>query len=485
MRGNALQVLALCAWPAIAIATYALRRRTARVARTTAWMLILPIMFLPALDELPFAGLDKNRLPLMSIAVALALLHARELATRAPLQGFPLVVLGVLVVGVIGTMRTNGDELWFGPLRTPGLTWRDGAWMVYHAGIDLFLPFAIGQRVFRTEKALTDLLDVLSICSLIYIPLCLIEMRLSPQLHTWVYGYFPSAFSENRRGAGFRPVVFMNHGLHVAAFLFSGFAAALALRKAGVTTRPSAASRVLVLGALLAFGHSLASILYSGVALALHAVRSTTIVARSVLLIAVLVAAYPAIRASQLFPTHTIGELVGSVSKERMQSLMFRLRNEELLLARASERPLFGWGGWSRNRVLVSWGAPGDYWAGHKDVSVTDGAWIIVLGISGIVGLTGFFSLFLVPLVRFARTYPYIRARSCFMLGMLAVIVALSAVDLLPNGQSDYLALACAGALFTLSQSLTATQGTGGQRWPKPIPPDAARQGPVLPLRTR
>ena len=42
---------------------------------------------------------------------------------------------------------------------------------------------------------------------LVYAPLCLIEMRLSPQLHRWIYGYMANAFAHSVRGEGYKPTV--------------------------------------------------------------------------------------------------------------------------------------------------------------------------------------------------------------------------------------------------------------------------------------
>ena len=38
---------------------------------------------------------------------------------------------------------------------------------------------------------------VLLIGGLIYIPFCLFEIKMSPQLHKWVYGYHQHAFDQN------------------------------------------------------------------------------------------------------------------------------------------------------------------------------------------------------------------------------------------------------------------------------------------------
>jgi hypothetical protein len=52
-----------------------------------------------------------------------------------------------------------------------------------------------------------------------YMPLCLLEVRLSPQLHTWIFGYHQHSFGQSLRFGGFRPVVFMDHGLMVGLWM--------------------------------------------------------------------------------------------------------------------------------------------------------------------------------------------------------------------------------------------------------------------------
>ncbi len=327
---NALAWLALCAWPLVVLAVYAGRRGRARLARTTAWMLILPVMFLPSLIELPAAGLDKHRIAFLSVAAALWAFHRRELAGRRRWQRFPLLVLAVLALGAVQTVRTNGDPLTFGPLHLPALDERDAVSMIYGLVVDLYLPFVVGQLVFRTERDTRDLLEVLSTCGLVYLPLCLLEMRFSPQLSTWIYGYFPHAFEQTRRGTGFRPVVFMNHGLSVASFLFSSFCAAAALRRAGAGTSPSPAIRMFLVGGMLLLGRSMASILYAAAAAALVLWSSTRTVARAVLVVALVVATYPMLRTSNLVPTRQVSALFGSISSQERAESLQQVVNEKV-----------------------------------------------------------------------------------------------------------------------------------------------------------
>jgi hypothetical protein len=478
MSPNTLAWAALYGWPLVVLAVYAMRRESARLARTTAWMLILPVMFLPSLVNLPFAALDKSRIAVLSIAVALALFHRHELLARARWRRFPLFVLFVIGLGAFQTVRTNHDPLNYGLLTLPGLGARDGIWMLYGFFVDAYLPFVVGQRVFKTERDLRDLLTVLSKCALIYAPLCVIEMRLSPQFSNWVYGYFPHAFEQTMRGSGYRPVVFMNHGLSVAMFLFSGFCASIALHKACVTGRPPPKQSAVIVGALLLAGRSLASIIYSLVTLFLLVWPSSKATARVVLVIAIVVIGYPALRAYGIIPLHEISEFFAGISSERSSSLTFRFDQEEALLAHAMERPFFGWGAWSRNRIFVTWGDPVE---SVRDVSVTDGAWIIVLGVSGLIGFLGTFALMILPLLR----YMYYRARmsrpSQALLAALALIVAFFTLDLLPNANSDFLQLAYSGALFTLSHRLSRRRAARMPACNGPTPSSIAdKRAPTL-----
>lgn len=474
MNPNALAWVALYGWPFVALGVFAMRRSSARLARTTAWMLLLPVMFLPPNLDLPFAALNKHRIAILSVTAALVLFHRGELVARDRWRNFPLLALLAFAGGAWGTVATNADPLSFGILRLPGLGTRDLAWAIYGFVADLFLPFVIGQRVFRTERDVRDLLGVLSTCMLIYAPLCLIELRLSPQLCHWVYGYHPHQFVQAMRGTGYRPVVFMNHGLSVAMFLFSGLCASLALHRARVHLRPTTKVRTLLTGALLLLGRSMASIIYSGFALFLSLWGSTKAAARLAAALGLLAVAYPVMRVADLVPTDDILELAAQVSPERSSSLMTRFDHEGRLLARAMERPLYGWGGWGRSRIYDWWGERGDEWAGYNDTTISDGAWIISLGSSGLVGFAASFALLVVPLLLYVPRCARLPPSPQILVGALAVMVGVFTVDLLPNSQSDLLPVVYAGALLTLSSAGARARASGTPR----------RLDPALGVRT-
>ncbi len=74
-----------------------------------------------------------------------------------------------------------------------------------------------------------ELLLALFIGGLVYAIPMLIEVRLSPQINVWVYGFFQHSFAQTIRFGGYRPVVFLDHGLWVAFFAMTAMIAGLAL----------------------------------------------------------------------------------------------------------------------------------------------------------------------------------------------------------------------------------------------------------------
>lgn len=436
--------LVLQAWPAVVLATYAFRRGSAPVERTTAWLALLSVMFLPPLFALEAPGivLGKDRIVVLSMWFALQMFHPELRAGTS--RAFPRLVLGVLVVGATLTAYTNSEPLAYGRLVLPGLGLRDAVVMAIPSFIDYYLPFVIGLTVFRTERALRTLFDVLGLCALIYLPFCLVELRMSPQFTYWVYGYVPGSFAETKRLGGWRPVVFMNHGLSVAMFFFTTAVATLALnqaraRVAAVSTRARAA----LIATMVLASKSLGAWLYTLAAFAIRAFSSAKVVSRGALVLVALAVVYPIARTQDVFPTEDIAEVASRISADRADSLEFRLRNEDQLIRRAALKPAFGWGYWGRGFIFSETG---------QHLSVTDGLWIIRLTSYGWVGLLGFYSLMVIPVVRFFRRRRHLSPTAQILGSFLSLIVAVFALDLLPNSLSDFLPLCYAGALFGLTQ---------------------------------
>ena len=131
------------------------------------------------------------------------------------------------------------------------------------------------------------------------------------------------------------------------------------------------------------------------------------------------------------------------VDDKRAQSLQARLDYEALLIDKAHRRPILGWGGWDRNRVFDSRG---------RDITVTDGLWIIAFGKFGLVGLSAFLAALLLPVARFMRYYPPRAWRHPMVVPAagLSVVVALYTVDCLPNSMVNPIMILTVGGLSGL-----------------------------------
>jgi hypothetical protein len=119
--------------------------------------------------------------------------------------------------------------------------------------------------------------------------------------------------------------------------------------------------------------------------------------------------------------------IVERIDPQRAGSLGIRFFNQAQLVERALERPVLGWGGWGRHRIRNEEG---------EDVSVTDGAWIIILGKQGFLGFAAFLGSFLLApflLVRRISAGAWTSRRFGAAAG-LAVLVILHMIDYCFNG---------------------------------------------------
>jgi hypothetical protein len=154
--------------------------------------------------------------------------------------------------------------------------------------------------------------------------------------------------------------------------------------------------------------------------------------------IAALVLTYPIGRSSDFIPVQQILHQAEKIDPQRAASLLYRLQNEDIVLAKASERPLFGWGAWGRSRVFD----PGS----GADITVSDGHWVGVLGVGGWTRYLFEFGLLCIPLILLAR---HTRRYGIGMeTSVLALILAANLIDLIPNSGMTPVTWMIAGALW-------------------------------------
>lgn len=420
------------------------------------------LMFLPeraAFDLPALPPMDKNSLAALMGLVGTVLLEPRRLIHARPFRGVDMLFF-LILIGDAGTVFTNPDTLTFGEDRftaegfqyafqkvIPGLRPYDLLATYVRDFLSIYTPFLLGRAVFRSPEDAEVLLKGFVVVGLIYVLPCLVELRMAPQMHKWVYGYMSANMRGAARGEGFKPVVFLSSGLAVAMFLVTAIVSCCALLKRRVTLMGIPMALPLgLLWVLLAISHNVAALLYSIalVPVALVSRGRFAIIAAQGL--AVLVLLYPAIRSFGLIDTDALITWITQYSPERAQSLYVRFANEDELFARASERLWFGWGGYGRNRIYDEIG---------KNTSITDGEWIISMGGRGLIGFIGIFGLLLSPIFIAAKHIGSMPPPDRRLIDAFALVVAINAVDLLPNSLFTQMPIFTAGALAGLAQGMS------------------------------
>src|SRR5262245_36172231 len=203
--------ITLYGWIVVAIGLFAVLppRRAVLCAYLLAWLL------LPQAG-IPFSGFpDLNKISATSLGafVGVVLFDAgRLLRYRPSWVDIPIIVW---CLSSLPSSLTN--EL--PPEATSALY--DGLSGVMK---DIFLwgiPYLIGRLYFTDLAALRELAIGIFLGGLLYLPLCAYELKMSPHLHQMVYGFHPSSFLMTLRYGGYRPMVFMQHGLMVGMWMTS------------------------------------------------------------------------------------------------------------------------------------------------------------------------------------------------------------------------------------------------------------------------
>ncbi len=442
----------MASWPIVVLTIFALRRNTHPVARTTTWVMLLGAMFLPCMTtfDLPvFPAFDKLRMTVVWVWISILIFHRDALLKSARLHNIPRLLAIASFYGAVRTVATNSDPLVYGGVVIPAHDSKDFLSEGIGIVVDLYLPFSLGQRVFKSERDLRDLAEVFLKAFLVYVPFMLYEVKMAPVLHDTIYGFSPFGFVQAIRAGGYRVNVFMMHGLTLAVFVFAVIMFAHALQLSQVRLRPFTPRAMfwIALGMMLLACRSVGPTMYLLVAyLLIRKPPGPKKVFIFSWLVVLLVMLYPWSRAEGEFPTHVVADWAKAAGEERVQSLQFRFDNEDILLARAMERPWYGWGNWGRNRV---------YDENGKDVSVTDGTWILALGIYGYWGFFTQFAFVVLPLIRAAWTYKRVRASAKPLLSAVIMIVGFLSIDLLPNSRQDNWSILLGGALYTLCEMLS------------------------------
>lgn len=440
MKGSTIAAVTLILWVPIAISLFSIMngRRAVRI------VLLAGVMLLPEDQVLKLPVLpDLNKFTITSLCVLIGcLLFARGPLLRTPWNKSVKRLIFIFFVGTIGSVVLNRDPIPCGFAMCQQLYLRNILTFVLEDGLYMFVPFWVGFVFYRNEGNLREFLIDLTVAGLLYSIFVLIELRLSPQMHTWVYAYTQHTWTQVRRMGGWRPMVFMKHGLALSLFMATTAIAATSLAKARILwLRQRFFIPAIYLTTIALLCHSLGAIVYVIIITILIVFTSFRIQISTATFLCIVVILFPILRATDIFPTDTLIELSSKYSHDRAASLAYRFENEDMMIRKTMNRPFFGWGGFGRIRVY-------DQETG-RDLVTPDGAWIIEFAGRGIVGFIPVFGLLILPVFIAYRMRKKIRDRSTqILIGGMSLIVAINTLDLLPNGMFHFLCYFFSGTLL-------------------------------------
>lgn len=441
--------IVLFSWPLVAVILYL----GLGPSRGLIWTFLIGYLFLPEALEFNLPGLppyDKNSALGVSCFIGLLIAWKRKTLPRHTgtfeqdkiVHGTNVWLCVVFLLAPMLTILTNREPVLFPSYSLPGLGFRDYISFL-SAHVFLVLPFFAAKALLHEESIQKDFLVALVVMGVTYSAFVLFERRMSPQLHSWTYGYFQHQWAQHIRGGGFRPVVFLKHGLHLGFFLFAVTIAAFALTRAPDQRNRNGQFLIAAiwLFLVLAVSRNLGALVIACAFVPVVIFAHKRLQLWVMFIVAVLLLSYPALQLLRVIPNDSIVATAERISIERASSLQFRIDQEQALLERAATKPAFGWGGWARWRI---------YDAAGNDLSTVDGLWISTFGGLGWVGYLAYFGFLTAPLIFLGRA---MRQREISHIGLgLALIMSGNLIYMLPNAAGSPFSWLMAGAIMGLAQ---------------------------------
>lgn len=353
--------------------------------RAAAATYLLGWLFLPqAVIEVPGALPDWDRVTAIGLSVlggVVVLDPGRLTLLRPSLLDLPLVLYCVAVP--LASSITNGLGAY------------DGFATALNVVLTLALPYLVGRMYFSDPPGFRSLALMVFLAGLLYVPLCLWEVRMSPQMHRTLYGFHQHTFYQSFRMGGYRPIVFLQHGLAVGMLMtcatLSGFW--LWMTRGFGRWQGELTGALCVLAVTTVLCKSLGALLLLAAGVGVLLLVRTAGTTLPILALTVIPPTYMAVRVTGSWASDGAVAMVSDLtSAERAESFAFRLRNEDLLVGKAMEQPLFGWGGWDRGKVI----------APNGKNAIADGMWVVVISRNGLFGVVTFTLIYLLPVWLFA-----------------------------------------------------------------------------------
>lgn len=330
------------------------------------------------------------------------------------------------------------------------------------------IAYLIGRILVADLQDVRECALAILLAGMLIVPLCLIEVRLSPQLHKWVYGDHFRKFHMAVRLGGYRPTLMFRHGLEVGLWLAYTSVIAVWFALTSPRTRLLRIPVQVHTGIILftsVVSRSLGALALMVVAIAAAVTARSTKVRLLILALTLAVPGYLGLRITGLWSPDFVVEIVETFGEpRRAASFAARVFQEEELGGKARQRLAFGWGGHNRFRVFDDFG---------NQTTVVDSLWLIIFGKYGLFGLVALYGMICIPSILIVLRTPTRYLFHPNMAGVVALILALfiANADSLQNAFYSPLMMIAAGALATTAVSI--------RRWlPQPAPPPPTTRRP-------
>ncbi len=432
MTGNTLTSVAMFGFiPFVALVFLACRDKRHAVV----FSFVVGWLFLPS-TAFPIPGWpDYTKATAVGISVLLGISlfdFNRLVKFRPSIYDIPVVLL--VLCGAISA-RANGDSLYTAGSEIVG------------ASVLWLIPYFVGRLYFNDFEGMKVLGRGIVYGGLAYVPFLLFEIRMSPRLSEYVYGFGGRAnFLENYGALGWKPLVFMNTSFETTMFMAISTLICVSFMLTRAQKHIFGFPMWCYVGGF--FVMTIACKVWSGIILMMGGLSLMLFIRYfpwriALLAFVMVVPCYVATRVSGLWNGMSAVELVSKVSTRRSESLLTRMENENLLIERAKMKPAFGWGGYGRSRIRNERG---------EDITRTDGLWIIIFGKNGFLGLMGFIGVLLLPLGLFMLRYKPKMWRDPVMAGAIPMflMVGLFAIDSIVNAILNPFYVLAVGGLVML-----------------------------------
>jgi hypothetical protein len=425
--------IALFGWIPFVVILFAIIpvRQAAAAAVVGAWLLLPPI-------KLWIVGLpDFTKNSAIAIGIVLGtILFGSNFVLRLRPRWFDVPML-LWCCTVIGTSLHNGLGLY------------DGLASAFARVLFWGVPYLAGRLYFSNLEGLRIFTVAMIVGGLSYVLPCLWEMRAGPHLMKQIYGTtgHGGGWGGVVRVGGYRPNVLLATGLECGMWMCAAALVAWWLHRCGTIKRIGQIrfGPLLVwalVGTAILCRSTGAILLFGGGIFILWA--STRLQTRRLLWALVLfLPLYAGLRVPNLWAGDQLVRFLGVVlSPERASSLEYRFMCENLLIRKALEQPVWGWGGFGRNFA---------YFDKEKTHRVNmDGLWIITLGSQGFVGLSLLYLVLELPVILFLVRFPaqLWSHPQVAPAAVAATLLGLYMIDCTVNGFINIIYICMAGGLI-------------------------------------